>query len=109
VKPGAFTVKLARIVERGTFHERPYARISCAGIPSGAIELAAFGAAATPAIGKPVTATHDLEEGWVPFQGPNQDHSGRMCVPADGTPDRYGPGSAEHLVPGVVGKIAGGA
>jgi basic membrane protein A len=103
-------VKMVRTVEQGEFQERPYSRIFRVGVPSGGIGLAPFGAAATPAIRKRVTATYDeLGEGWVPFQGPSKDQLGKIRVPAGRTPDRHEPESTNLLVPGVVGKIPGGA
>jgi hypothetical protein len=102
-------VKMVRTVEQGEFQERPYSRIFRVGVPSVGIGLAPFGAAATPAIRKRVTATYAKLEGWIPFQGSRRDQPGKIRVPAGRTPDRREPQSTGHLVPGVAGRIPGGA
>ena len=103
-------VKMVSTVEPGESQERPYPRISRVGVPSGGIELASFSAAATPAIRKRVIATYDkLEGSWVPFRGSSEDQPGKIGVPAGRTPDRHEPESTDRLVPGVVGRIPGGA
>jgi basic membrane protein A and related proteins len=103
-------VKMVRTVEQGEFQESPYSRIFRVGVPSEVIELAPFGAAATPAIRKRFAVTRDeLEEGSVPFQGPSKDQSGKIRVPAGRRLDCHEPENTDYLVPGVVGKIPGGA
>lgn len=109
--------EMVRTVEQGKLQENPHSRIFRAGVPSAVIELVPVGVAATPAIRKRVTASfHKLEEGWISFQGPGkefqgpgEDQPGRIRVPAGRTPDRHEPQSTDYLVPGVVGKISGGA
>jgi basic membrane protein A len=102
--------EMVRTVEQGKLQESPYSRIFRTGVPSGVIELVPFGVAATPAIRKRVTATSDKrEEGWIPFQGPGKDQPGKIRVPAGRMPDRHEPQSTDYRVPGVVGKISGGA
>ena len=77
---------------------------------SDVIKLAPFGAAATPAIRKEVDKTYaKLKTGWVPFEGPIKDQSGKVVVAAGKTPDRHALESTNYLVQGVVGKIPGGA
>jgi hypothetical protein len=101
--------EMFRTVEQGKLQESSYSRIFRAGVPSGVIELVPFGVAATPAIRKRVTATYAKLEGWIPFQGSRRDQPGKIRVPAGRTPDRREPQSTGHLVPGVAGRIPGGA
>src|SRR3954470_17692201 len=51
---GPLMVQMVKIVEDGRFRGSPYSGIYRAGVPSGVIKLAPFGAAATPAIRKQV-------------------------------------------------------
>jgi basic membrane lipoprotein Med (substrate-binding protein (PBP1-ABC) superfamily) len=107
---GPLMVQMVKTVEDGKFQGSPYAGIYRVGVPSGVIKLAPFGAAATPAIRTKVTATLDkLKTGWVPFQGPIKDQSGKVRVPAGVTPNRHDLESTDYLVEGVIGKIPGGA
>jgi basic membrane lipoprotein Med (substrate-binding protein (PBP1-ABC) superfamily) len=107
---GPLMVRMVKTVEAGKFKGSPYAGLYRVGVPSGVIKLAPYGAAATPAIRKQVTATYDkLKAGWVPFQGPIRDQSGKVRVPAGVTPNRHQLESTDYLVQGVVGKIPGGA
>ncbi|MEA2324478.1 MAG: basic rane protein [Solirubrobacteraceae bacterium] len=107
---GPLMVRMVRTVEDGKFKASPYAGLYRVGVPSGVIKLAPYGAAATPAIRKQVTATYDrLKTGWVPFEGPIRDQSGKLRVRAGVTPNRHQLESTDYLVQGVVGKIPGGA
>jgi basic membrane protein A and related proteins len=107
---GPLMVKMVRTVEAGKFKSSPYSGLYRAGVPSGVIKLAPFGAAATPAIRKQVEHTYNrLKHGWVPFEGPIRDQSGKVRVPAGVTPSRHELESTDYLVQGVVGKIPGGA
>jgi len=101
--------EMVRTLEQGKLQESPYSRIFRAGVPSGVIGPVPIGVAATPTIGKRVTATYDKLEGWIPFQGSRRDQPRKMRVPASRTPDRRGPQSTDYLVPGVAGRIPGGA
>src|SRR3954468_4355539 len=106
---GPLMVKMVKIVEDGRFRGSPYSGIYRTGVPSGVIKLAPFGAAATPAIRKQVTATYDkLKAGWIPFKGPIRDQSGKVRVAVGVTPNRHQLESTDYFVQGVVGKIPGG-
>jgi basic membrane lipoprotein Med (substrate-binding protein (PBP1-ABC) superfamily) len=105
---GPLMVKMTRTVVDGKFKQSPYSGLYRAGVPSGVIGLAPFGAAATPAIRKKVDATMaKLKQGWVPFEGPIVDQSGKVRVPAGVTPNRHQLESTDYFVKGVVGKIPG--
>jgi len=107
---GPLMVKMVKTVVDGKFKHSPYSGLYRAGVPSGVIKLAPFGAAATPAIRKEVDKTYArLKAGWVPFVGPIKDQAGKIMVPAGKTPDRHALESTNYLVQGVVGKIPGGA
>jgi basic membrane lipoprotein Med (substrate-binding protein (PBP1-ABC) superfamily) len=107
---GPLMVKMVKTVVEGKFKGSPYSGLYRAGVPSGVIKLAPFGAAATPAIRKEVDKTYaKLKTGWVPFEGPIKDQSGKVVVAAGKTPDRHALESTNYLVQGVVGKIPGGA
>jgi simple sugar transport system substrate-binding protein len=78
-------------------------------VKEGVVKLAPFGAAATPAIRKKVTATYaGLKSGKVkPFTGPIKDQSGEVQIPAGTTPTATQLEDTDYLVQGVTGKIPG--
>jgi basic membrane lipoprotein Med (substrate-binding protein (PBP1-ABC) superfamily) len=101
---------MTKTVVDGNFKDSPYSGLYRVGVPSGVINLAPFGAAATPEIRKKVDATFaKLKSGWVPFEGPIKDQSGKEEIPAGKTPDRHTLESTDYLVQGVVGRIPGGS
>jgi basic membrane protein A and related proteins len=105
---GPLMVNMVRSVVDGKFHQSPYSGLYRAGVPSGVIGLAPFGAAATPTIRHRVDATlARLKHGWVPFEGPIRDQSGKLRVPAGVTPNRHDLESTDYLVQGVVGQPPG--
>jgi basic membrane protein A and related proteins len=107
---GPLMVKMAKTAADGKFKDSPYSGLYRVGVPSGVINLAPFGAAATPEIRKKVDATFaKLKSGWVPFEGPIKDQSGKEEIPAGKTPDRHALESTDYLVQGVVGRIPGGS
>jgi basic membrane protein A len=106
---GPLFVKMVKTIEAGKFHESQYSKRYRAGVKEGVIKLAPFGAAATPAIRKKVTATYDgLKSGKIkPFAGPVKDQSGKVQIPAGKTPSATELEDTDYLVQGVTGKIPG--
>ena len=106
---GPLFVKMVKTIQAGKFEESPYSKRYRAGVKEGVIRLAPFGAAATPAIRKKVTATYDgLKSGKVkPFKGPIKDQSGEVQIPAGKTPSATELEDTDYLVQGVTGKIPG--
>jgi basic membrane protein A and related proteins len=106
---GPLFVDMVQTIVDGKFKESPYSGRFRAGVPDGVIELAPFGAAATPEIRKKVTETYDgLKSGELkPFTGPIKDQSGKVQIAAGETPDATALESTNYLVEGVIGKIPG--
>ncbi|MCW3022379.1 MAG: transporter substrate-binding protein [Conexibacter sp.] len=107
---GPLFVNMVKTVEAGKFHQSPYAGRYRAGIKEGLVQLAPYGAAATPAIRQKVQATEEaLRSGKLAaFAGPVRDQSGKVQIPAGKTPDSYQLENTTYLVQGVVGQIPSG-
>ena len=106
---GPLFVDMVKTVQAGEFEGSPYAGRYRAGAAEGVVQLAPFGAAATPAIRKKVTATYNaLKDGTLkPFTGPIKDQSGKVVIAAGEAPDATELESTDYLVDGVIGKIPG--
>ncbi len=106
---GPLFVKMVKTVIDGEFKESPYSGRYRTGASEGVVQLAPFGAAATPEIRKKVKATYEaLKSGELkPFTGPIKDQSGKVQIAAGETPDATALEGTDYLVEGVVGKIPG--
>jgi len=106
---GPLYVDIVRTVMSGRFAQSPYAMRHRVGVSDGAVRLAPFGDAATPAIRRRVMATYaKLRAGTIqPFTGPVRDQQGRLRI------RRAQPAVTEleeidYLVEGVIGTVPGG-
>ena len=106
---GPLFVKMVETVVAGDFKESPYSGRYRTGASEGVVQLAPFGAAATPEIRAKVEETFEgLKSGELkPFTGPIKDQSGNVQIAAGETPDATALESTDYLVQGVVGQIPG--
>lgn len=105
---GPLFVNMVKTVVAGKFHQSPYAGRYRAGVKEGVIQLAPFGAAATPKIEKKVRGVYQaLKSGLKPFTGPIKDQSGKVRVAAGVAPSATKLEDTDYLVQGVIGKIPG--
>jgi basic membrane protein A and related proteins len=106
---GPLYVKMVQTIVDGNWKDSPYSGRYRTGAKEGVVVLAPFGAAATPAIRKKVTATYNaLKSGKLkPFTGPIRDQAGKIQIPAGKSPDATALENTDYLVQGVTGKIPG--
>lgn len=104
---GPLYVDMVRTVVAGQFEQSPYATRYRAGIRDGAVGLASFGAAATPAIRRRVQATYRLLRAGElePFTGPLRDQRGRLRI-RGAQPSVTMLEETDYLVEGVVGTTS---
>ena len=106
---GPLFVDMVKTIEDGKFKGSKYAGRYRASAKEGVIQLAPFGAAATPEIRKQVEATYEaIKSGKLkPFTGPIMDQAGKVEIPKGQSPDATALESTDYLVQGVIGKIPG--
>jgi len=104
---GPLFQEMVKTVAAGDFKESPYAGRYRGGLAEGLVELAPYGAGATPDIRKKVDATlEDMKSGELkPFTGPIEDQNGKVRIPDGQSPDAPKLESTDYLVQGVVGRI----
>lgn len=104
---GLLFVDMVRSATAGRFAQSPYAMRYRAGVRDGAVGLASFGAAATPAIRSRVRATlRELQAGELePFAGPVRDQRGRLRIRGP-RPSVTTLEETDHLASGVLGTTA---
>lgn len=105
---GPLYVSLVRSVLSGHFAQSRYATRYRVGIRDGAVKLASFGDAATPAIRRRVTATFArLRAGSLqPFTGPIRDQRGRLRI-RGAQPAVTELEESDYLIEGVIGTLPG--
>jgi basic membrane protein A len=98
---------MVQTVMDGKFKDSPYSGRYRGGLAEGIVDLAPYGAAATPEIREKVDATlAEVKSGELkPFTGPIEDQDGKVQIPKGQSPDATKLESTTYLVKGVVGKI----
>jgi len=106
---GPLFVDMVKTIEDGKFKGSKYSGRYRATAKEGVIQLAPFGAAATPEIRKKVEATYEaIKSGKLkPFTGPIMDQAGKVEIAKGQTPNATALESTDYLVQGVIGKIPG--